>query len=129
MDKENSLYERIGGHTEIAKLANRFYDVMERDEFAQTVLTMHPKDLSRSRKRLENYLCEWFGGPKLFGEKYVNPEWTKLRHQHLDIGVAERDQWMHCMTTAMQELEFDQDLQKLLTKMFYELAGFVRTRV
>ncbi len=129
MGKESSLYERIGGHTEIAKLANRFYDIMERDEIALTVLMMHPKDLTRSRKRLENYLCEWFGGPKLFGELYVNPEWTKLRHQHLDIGTAERDQWIHCMTTAMRELEFDAELQQELTNKFYELAGFVRSRV
>ncbi len=129
MDKGKTLFERIGGQTAIAILANRFYDVMERDKLANTVLTMHPDDLTRSRKRLENYLCEWFGGPKLFGEMYVNPQWTKLRHQHLDIGTEERDQWMHCMVTAMRELDYDASLQQELTNKFFELAGFIRSRV
>lgn len=67
-----SLYVRIGGHTEISKRANRFYNVMERDSVASTVLNFHPDNLTRSRKRSENYLCEWFSGPKLFSEPYVN---------------------------------------------------------
>lgn len=124
-----SLYERVGGQTQLAKLANRFYDVMMRDQVASTVLNMHPNDLTRSRKRLEHYLCEWFGGPKLFGEPYVNAEWIKLRHKHLDIGLDERNQWMHCMTTAMRELDFDPSLQQELTNKFFELSGFIRNRV
>ena len=123
-----SLYERVGGQTQLAKLANRFYDVMMRDQVASTVLNMHPDDLTRSRKRLEHYLCEWFGGPKLFGEPYVNAEWIKLRHKHLDIGLDERNQWMHCMTTAMRELDFDPSLQQELTNKFFELSGFIRNR-
>ena len=125
----DSLYERVGGQTQLAKLANRFYDVMMRDEVASTVLHLHPKDLTRSRKRLEHYLCEWFGGPKLFGEHYVNAEWIKLRHKHLDIGMDERNQWMHCMTTAMRELNIDEALQQELTNKFFELSGFIRNRV
>ncbi|MEM7304911.1 MAG: group II truncated hemoglobin [Pseudomonadota bacterium] len=125
---DNSLFSRIGGHTEINRLANRFYDVMERDSFARPVLNLHPDDLTRSRKRLENFLCEWFGGPKLFGEQYVNPDWLKLRHQHLNIGTDERDQWLYCMKTAMQELNYDQQLQHDLNSRFFKLAGFLRVR-
>ncbi|MEM8844497.1 MAG: group II truncated hemoglobin [Pseudomonadota bacterium] len=125
---DSSLFDRIGGHTEVSKLANRFYDVMQRDGFARTVLEMHPDDLTRSRKRLENYLCEWFGGPKLFGEPYVNPEWLKLRHKHLNIGGDERDQWLHCMKMAMQELNYDEALQYELNAKFFELAGFMRIK-
>ena len=124
-----SLYDRIGGQSRLAALANQFYDVMERDEFAKTVLTMHPDDLTRSRKRLEYFLCEWFGGPKLFGEAYVNADWLKNRHKHLNIGIEERDQWMHCMTTAMKELEFDSLLQEELTGMFFNMAGYMRSNV
>ncbi len=129
MVDQSCFYERIGGQTEIVKLANQFYDVMQRDSVASHVLNLHPDDLTRSRKRLANYLCEWFGGPKLFGKSYVNPEWLKLRHQHLNIGLEERDQWMHCMTTAMRELNYDPDLQQELTNAFFEVAGFMRTRV
>ena len=123
------MYERIGGQTRLAELANQFYDVMERDEIASTVLHLHPRDLTRSRKRLEHFLCEWFGGPKLFGEPYVNADWLKLRHQHLNIGIEERDQWMHCMATAMRELNFDPLLQEELKGMFFNMAGYMKTRV
>lgn len=129
MAEQATFYERIGGQTAVTTLAHQFYDVMQRDSIARDVLEMHPDDLTRSRKRLANYLCEWFGGPKLFGEPYVNPDWLKRRHQHLGIGVDARDQWMHCMTTAMRELNYDLQLQKDLTKVFFELAGFMRTRV
>ena len=123
-----SLYDRVGGQTQIAKLANHFYDVMMRDEIASTVLNLHPKDLRWSRKRLEYFLCEWTGGPKLFGEQYVNPDWIKLRHRHLNIGSEERNQWMYCMTTAMRELEYEPSLQEELTNKFFELSGFMRIR-
>lgn len=128
MVNQASFYERIGGQTEIVKLANQFYDVMQRDAVAKHVLNLHPKNLARSRKRLANFLCEWFGGPKLFGQMYVNPEWLKLRHKHLNIGLEERDQWMHCMSTAMRELNYDPQLQKDLANTFFEVAGFMRKR-
>ncbi len=102
---------------------------MQRDAVASHILNLHPENLTKSRKRLANYLCEWFGGPKLFGEIYVNSEWLKLRHKHLNIGIQERDQWMHCMTTAMRQLNYDEQLQKELAKTFFEVAGFMRTRV
>ena len=126
---EKTLFERIGGQHNVSALADKFYDVMERDTKASMVLHMHPKDLTRSRKKLKNFLCEWFGGPKIFGEAYVNPEWLKLRHQHLNIGLEARDQWLHCMTTAMRELNYPPELHQELTNKFYEVAGYMRTNV
>lgn len=125
----DSLYEQIGGQTKVAELADKFYDIMQRDEQASEVLHMHPKDLTRSRKRLQYYLCEWFGGPKLFGEPYVNADWLKRRHQHLHIDLGARDQWMYCMSKAMRELDYPQALQQQLNNRFFELAGYLRTAV
>ena len=128
MDKDSNLYLRLGGQQAIHLLANRFYDVMQSQASSQTILNMHPKDLTRSRKQLERYLCEWLGGPKLFGEAYMSPEWIKKRHQHLSIGFDERDQWVACMSQAMQELGIDEDLQHQLNRQFFQRAGFVRNR-
>lgn len=102
---------------------------MQRDDKAFEVLHMHPEDLTRSRKRLTHYLCEWFGGPKLFGEQYVNPDWLKRRHQHLNINLQARDQWVYCMSNAMLELDYPKDLQQQLNNKFFELAGYLRTAV
>lgn len=125
----DTLYERIGGQAAVTELANKFYDVMQKDEYARKLLDMHPVDLTRSRMRLAHFLCEWLGGPKLFGERYVNPGWLKLRHRHLNIGIEDRDQWLHCMIKAMQQLRYDNQLQNELAREFYTLAGFMRTRV
>lgn len=129
MDNHACLYDRIGGQAAVFQLANQFYDIMQREKCAREILEIHPNDLTRSRKRLAHYLCEWFGGPKLFGEQYVNPNWIKQRHIHLNIGLELRDQWLYCMTTAMSELDYDTQLQHELTQQFYELAGFMRVRV
>ncbi len=126
---EASLYQRLGGRSAVHQLANRFYDVMQREAATQAILNMHPQDLRHSRKRLENYLCELLGGPSLFGAAYMNPDWIKRRHQHLAIGLSARDQWLHCMRVAMHELAIDEDVQFELNKQFFQLAGFIRNQV
>lgn len=125
----HSLYSRVGGQTAVFNLAAQFYLVMQREtEFAK-LLAMHPTQLTRSRKKLAQYLCQWFGGPALFGEDYMSPEWMRQRHQHLQIGLQERDQWLRCMHTAMEDLGYDDQLRHALGRKFFQLAGFVRTRV
>ena len=126
MVDKTTFYGRIGGHAAVHSLANRFYDIMEAETYSQSILKMHPKDLARSRKQLERYLCELMGGPKLFGEPYMSPEWIKKRHQHLEIGFNERDQWVACMSQAMREMDVEASLQDDLNSLFFQLAGFIR---
>lgn len=126
---EISLFDRLGGRSAVRQLASRFYDIMQREPGTQSILNMHPQDLKHSRKRLENYLCEWLGGPELFGAAYMHADWIKHRHQHLVIGLSERDQWLHCMQLALHELEVDKDVQFELNKRFFQLAGYIRNQV
>lgn len=125
---QTTFYERIGGRAGVRLLANRFYDIMQTERSSQSILAMHPKDLTRSRKQLERYLCELMGGPKLFGEAYMSPEWIKRRHKHLEIGFDERDQWVACMSQAVQELEIDKGIKHELNTLFYQVAGYIRNR-
>ncbi len=125
---QTTFYERIGGRAGVRLLANRFYDIMQTERSSQSILAMHPKDLTRSRKQLERYLCELMGGPKLFGEAYMSPEWIKQRHKHLEIGFDERDQWVMCMSQAVQELEIDKGIKHELNTLFYQVAGYIRNR-
>lgn len=125
---QTTFYERIGGRAGVRLLANRFYDIMQTERSSQSILAMHPMDLTRSRKQLERYLCELMGGPKLFGESYMSPEWIKRRHKHLEIGFDERDQWVACMSQAVQELEIDKGIKHELNTLFYQVAGYIRNR-
>ena len=47
---------------------------------------------------------------------------------HVPIGVAERDQWMFCMISAMQQLNFDDKLMQNLTEQLYGVADFMRNQ-
>ena len=126
---ERSLYARIGGQTAVFKLADQFYKVMQREAELLDLLAMHPHKLARSRKKLAQYLYQWFGGPSLFGENHMSAQWMRQRHQHLQIGFEERDQWLRCMHLAMQDLGYDDALRHSLGQKFFQLAGFVRTTV
>ena len=128
MVDQKTFYERIGGRVGVRLLANRFYDIMQTERSSQSILAMHPMDLTRSRKQLERYLCELMGGPKLFGEAYMSPEWIKRRHKHLEIGFDERDQWVACMSQAVQELEIDKGIKHELNTLFYQVAGYIRNQ-
>jgi hemoglobin len=44
------------------------------------------------------------------------------------IGSAERDQWMLCMRTAMEENIGDGNLRNSLIKALSDLADFMRNR-
>jgi hemoglobin len=58
-------------------------------------------------------------------QKHGNPM-LRARHLPFAIGVAERDQWMACMTRAMEELEVDERLREALVQAFFKTADFMR---
>ena len=126
---DRSLYFQIGGQTAVFNLADQFYLVMQREAELAKLLAMHPSNLTRSRKKLAQYLCQWFGGPSLFGADYMSAEWMRQRHQHLQIGFEARDQWLHCMQLAIKDLDYGDELRHALGRKFFQLAGFVRTTV
>jgi hemoglobin len=66
-------------------------------------------------------------GPQLFVEKFGHPK-LRQRHMPFAIGQAERDQWMMCMTQAMQEVVEDEELRKELTAAFGKVADFMRNQ-
>ena len=126
---DRSLYSQIGGQTAVFNLAGQFYLVMQREAELAKLLIMHPTNLTRSRKKLAQYLCQWLGGPALFGQDYMSAEWIRQRHQHLQIGFEERDQWLCCMHIAMKDLGYNDQLRHALGRKFFQLAGFIRTTV
>ena len=65
MDEANiTLYEMIGGETELRELVDRFYDVMDSAPEARKVRAIHPEDLTHSRDKFFMFLSGWSGGPE-----------------------------------------------------------------
>jgi hemoglobin len=120
-------YELLGGEVRLRELIERFYDLMDLEPGYAGIRRLHPPALDGSREKLFMYLSGWLGGPQLYVEKYGHPM-LRARHLHVAIGLAERDQWMACMTRAMEETGVQEELRKGLYNAFSKTADWMRNR-
>lgn len=120
-------YARAGGEQALRRLVDRFYDLMDQDPDYYGIRKLHPGDLASSREKLFMFLSGWTGGPSLYTDKFGHP---RLRQRHLPfaIGEAERDQWMACMTRAMEEVGLEEGLRAELGRAFWKTADFMRNK-
>ena len=125
--QKDASFHAAGGEAGIRVLVDAFYDEMERADYAATVLSWHPKDLEVSRDKLARFLCGWLGGPKLYSEKYGSIG-IPAAHAHLDIGLAERDAWLGCMKTAIDQQHYAPEFKKYLLEQLSVPAERVRKR-
>ena len=120
-------YELIGGETQVYALVDRFYDLMDEVPEYYAIRKLHPASLAGSRDKLKWFLSGWLGGPSQYIEKVGHPM-LRARHLPYAIGSNERDLWLACMFTAMQEVGVAADLQESLQKAFFGTADWMRNR-
>ncbi|MBS1188974.1 MAG: globin [Rhodocyclaceae bacterium] len=125
--KPTTPYELIGGEATVARLVDRFYELMDTAPAFKVLRDLHPADLKGSRDKLFMFLSGWFGGPDLFVEQFGHPR-LRARHLPFSIGKAERDQWVACMYMAMEEVGIEEELRTKLTQNFFNTADFMRNR-
>ncbi len=124
---DNPHYERIGGEETIRALVERFYELMDTLPEAAEIRRMHARELRASRDKLFMFLSGWLGGPQLYVEKHGHPR-LRQRHMPFPIDSAARDQWMLCMTRAMEDVGIEEGLRRELEAAFYKTADFMRNR-
>jgi hemoglobin len=124
-DHAPTAFEDMGGEHVIRALVDRFYDVMDLEARFSDLRAMHPQDLSGSRDKLFWFLCGWLGGPDYFVERFGHPR-LRARHLPYEIGVKERDDWLHCMAQALHEEGFDEAMQERLLKALLPTADWMR---
>ena len=122
-----SMFERIGGSATIDLLVDRFYARMDTLPEAKIIRAMHADDLTSITDVLKRYLTEWTGGPRLYSVEKGHP---RLRQRHIGfaIGDAERDAWMLCTRSAMEETITDAVARQDLGKAMSGLADWMRNR-
>jgi len=125
--QETTAYELLGGEQKVHALVDRFYDLMDEAPEYYGVRKMHPASLDGSREKLKMYLTGWLGGPQQYVERYGHPR-LRARHLPFSIGQDERDQWLACMFSAMQEVEIPEALQQRLQEAFFGTADWMRNR-
>ena len=122
-----SLYQLIGGEDGLKSLVERFYDIIDSAPEATRLRALHPKSLKQSREKFFMFLSGWTGGPQLYVEKFGHPR-LRMRHMPFSIGVIERDQWIWCMSKALDESNLDPRLVEYLKARFGETADFLRNK-
>ncbi|MFZ2163562.1 MAG: group II truncated hemoglobin [Sideroxyarcus sp.] len=122
-----SHYERIGGEEKVRALVQRFYQIMDATPEMQDLRKIHAPSLKGSEEKLFMFLSGWMNGPQLFVEKFGHP---KLRQRHLPVAIGnkERDDWMKCMTQAMNDVVEDEVLRKELLDALGKVADFMRNK-
>jgi hemoglobin len=121
-----SLFEKIGSLSAINSLANEFYDVMDSDPNAKELRGIHPENLFMSKKTMYRFLSHWSGGPKIFNAEYTNSTWLELRHRNVDLSEKHQQQWLYCMETAMQNLEFQDEL---INELFARFSSLINSMI
>lgn len=119
-------YERIGGEAVVRRLVQRFYYYMDNLSEVQKVRDMHT-DLNVAEEKLFMFLSGWMGGPGLYAEKYGHPR-LRMRHLPFPIDELARDQWILCMTRALDDVVEDQALRDELLQALYKIADFMRNQ-
>lgn len=126
-DAEPSLYELLGGENGVRSLVDRFYDLMDASPEASGIRSFHARSLKQSREKLFMFLSGWSGGPQLYVETFGHPR-LRMRHMPFAIGSAERDQWLWCMSKALDESDLDPRVVEYLKVRFAEVADFMRNQ-
>lgn len=117
-------YELLGGDQGIKDLCKAFYRAMDTLDEAKAIRDMHGKDLSEIEAKLYLYLSGWLGGPPLYQKKY-NTICLTAPHKGYAIGVRERDQWLLCMDTALEEVQASDEVKNMLKVPMFRIADAV----
>ena len=122
MDITQTPYQQLGGEQAVKQLVARFYELMDTLPEAHEVRQLHPSSLSGSENKLFMFLSGWLGGPQLYIEAFGHPR-LRQRHFPFAIGQQESQQWMLCMTNALDECVKDEALRNHLITQFTQTAN------
>lgn len=115
-------YDALGGKDVIARVVNRFYDLMDSEEQYAQLRAMHATDLGPMRRSLVGWLCAWAGGPRDWFEE--NPG-KCMMSAHRGLGVARKTaaQWSDAMARAIAECgPTDRELGKMMAERLDMMA-------
>lgn len=121
-----SPFERIGGHSVLREITDRFYDLMDQDPAYAQLRAMHASDLAEMRAMLPLFLAGWAGGPRDWFE--ANPGKCMMSmHAPFPIGRQTADQWAQAMrralaATAVPDREIADAMADVLERMAKGMA-------
>ena len=115
-------FDRIGGRTAIARIVDRFYDLMDAEPRFAALRAMHGADLGPMRQSLTGFLTGWAGGPRDWFDQ--NPGKCMMSaHGGLPITRETAAQWVDAMGEAFADCGLaDHPVALLMQERFAMMA-------
>lgn len=115
-------YDALGGHDVIARIVDRFYELVENEPRYSALRAMHAEDLTPMRRSLTGWLSAWAGGPRDWFEE--NPGKCMMSaHRGLGVATETAGQWSDAMARAIAECgPQDRELGKAMAERLDMMA-------
>lgn len=127
MDAQSLPYHRIGGDAAIARVVDRFYDLMESGPGYAELRALHAPDLRPMRASPTGFLIAWLGGPRDWFDQRPG---ACVMSAHADIKVTPvtARQWLDAMARAFAETGVGPDLAATIGEAFTNMAQGMAAR-
>jgi hemoglobin len=120
-----SVYEQVGGRETFERLANEFYDRVDRDDVLRPLFV--EESLELPKRRLALFLMMYFGGPQQYLLERGHPR-LRMRHLPFSIGPEERDAWVENMLEAIDAVGIPEPARAEMRRYFQDAATFLMNR-
>ncbi|MCG5105056.1 globin domain-containing protein [Oceanobacillus alkalisoli] len=108
--RHRSIYEAIGGYSEIEKIVDSFYERVAKHPL---LIPIFPEDLTETARKQKLFLTQFFGGPRLYEAERGHPM-MRRRHLPFPITPSRRDAWLDCMEEALEEARIDEPYRTVI---------------
>ena len=121
-------FEILGGEHVVRRIAQLFYDHMERS--APEVAALHRLDENgrvhpEPRENFASFLVFWLGGPNEYLHTRGHPR-LRMRHAPFPIDEKMRDGWLLAMKLALDEVGVYGEVRDYLDARFATVAEAMR---
>lgn len=126
---ERSLYDEVGGEDGLRRLIETFYDIIEYEPEGKRLHLLHLRGHGVAHSRIEqlNFLVQFLGGPRLYSEKHGHVN-VRQMHEHVEIDAASRDDWLNCMSEAIDRVGLSAPVKDQLMTHFTRVAALLINR-
>jgi hemoglobin len=116
-------FDRIGGREPIARMVNRFYDLMDSEPDFAELRAMHAPDLAPMRESLADFLTAWMGGPRDWFEKRPGACMMSAHRGLNGMNMEVARQWVVAMHQAAKEtIPHDPDFVDSMISAFASMS-------
>ena len=122
MSEGQAPFHALGGRDGVARIVDRFYDLMDNSPAFSDLRAVHAQDLTPMRRSLSGFLCGWLGGDTDWFA--ANPGKCMMTlHARFPITAAMAGQWTSAMGQAMKDCGVDDDLAARIGAAFDAMAS------